>query len=125
MNALLLCLAFNASTLKEFLDAADKNNVDVKLSANQRSVAETTKVQHWTALLPALFAAIAPPGSARIPMTIGAITFAVTAISAIAAWSARETSRVRLEDLGNPNAVPAAERDYRRRRVQAGRAESR
>jgi len=78
-----------------------------------------------TALLPALFAAIAPPGSARIPMTIGAITFAVTVISAIAAWSARETSRVRLDDLGNPNAVPADEREYLRRRVQAGRAESR
>jgi hypothetical protein len=52
------------------------------------------------------------------------VTFAVTAISAIAAWSARETSRVRLDDLGNPNAVPADEREYLRRRVQAGRAES-
>ena len=78
-----------------------------------------------TALLPALFAAVAPPGSVRIPMTVGAITFAVTVISAIAAWSARETSRVRLDDLGNPNAVPDDDREYLRRRVQAGRAESR
>jgi MFS family permease len=77
-----------------------------------------------TALLPALFAAVAPPGSVRIPVTIGAITFAVTAISAIAAWRARETFRVRLGDLGNPNAVPADEREYLRRRVQAGRAEA-
>jgi hypothetical protein len=60
----------------------------------------------------------------RIPVTIGAITFAVTAISAIAAWRARETFRVRLGDLGNPNAVPADEREYLRRRVQAGRAEA-
>ena len=34
-----------------------------------------------TALLPALFAAVAPPGSARIPVTVGAITFAVTVIA--------------------------------------------
>ena len=31
-----------------------------------------------TALLPALFAAVAPPGSTNIPLTIGALTFAVT-----------------------------------------------
>src|SRR5437763_13264136 len=36
-----------------------------------------------TALLPALFATVAPPGSANIPLTIGAIALAVTAISAI------------------------------------------
>jgi MFS family permease len=76
-----------------------------------------------TALLPALFAAVAPPGSAHIPATIGAITFAVTVISAIAAWSARETFRVRLGDLGDPQALPADEHEYLRRRVQAGSAE--
>src|SRR4029450_9794292 len=31
-----------------------------------------------TALQPALFAAVAPPGSDNIPMTVGAITFGVT-----------------------------------------------
>ncbi len=76
-----------------------------------------------TALLPALFAAIAPPGSARIPATIGALTFAVTVVSALAAWSARETYRVHLGDLGNSNAVPLDDREYLRRRVQAGTAE--
>src|SRR5271166_4078413 len=55
-----------------------------------------------TALLPALFAAVAPPGSTNIPLTIGAITFGVTAIAAIAAYSARETYRVHLNDLGRP-----------------------
>jgi MFS family permease len=59
-----------------------------------------------TALLPALFAAVAPPGSTNIPVTIGAITFAVTIIAALAAWSARETYRIHLNDLGEPNAVP-------------------
>src|ERR671928_1846841 len=33
-----------------------------------------------TALLPALFATVAPPGAANIPMTIGAITLAVTVV---------------------------------------------
>jgi MFS family permease len=60
-----------------------------------------------TALLPALFAAVAPPGSPRIPETIGAITFAVTVIAALAAWSTRETYRVDLRDLGDPEARPA------------------
>jgi len=72
-----------------------------------------------TALLPALFAAVAPPGSSHIPATIGAITFAVTGVAAIAAWSARETYRVRLRDLGDPDAVPVDELEYRRLRSQA------
>jgi hypothetical protein len=71
-----------------------------------------------TALLPALFAALAPPGSVHIPMTVGALTFAVTVTAAMAAWSARETSRVRLRDLGHANAVPVDERDYRRLRAE-------
>ena len=59
-----------------------------------------------TALLPALFATVAPPGSANIPLTIGAITFAVTVIAAVAAMTARETYRIHLNDLGEPDAVP-------------------
>jgi MFS family permease len=71
-----------------------------------------------TALLPAFFAAVAPPGSTDIPMTIGAITFAVTLVAAIAAWSARETYRVHLNDLGNPKAVPVDKAEYDRMRAQ-------
>ena len=59
-----------------------------------------------TALLPALFAAVAPPGSGNIPLTVGAITFGVTIIAAIAALSARETYRVHLNDLGNAGRGP-------------------
>ena len=69
-----------------------------------------------TALLPALFAAVAPPGSSHIPWTIGAITFAVTVIASLATWSARETYRVPLRDLDNPDAVPLDEREYMRLR---------
>lgn len=72
-----------------------------------------------TALLPALFVAVAPPGAANIPLTVGSITLAITVIAAIAAWTARETSRVHLNDLGKRNAEPVAERDYRELRSEA------
>jgi MFS family permease len=71
-----------------------------------------------TALLPALFAAVAPPGSTNIPLTIGAITFAVTIIAAAAAWSSRETYRIHLNDLGEPNAVPVDRELYDQMRSQ-------
>jgi MFS family permease len=71
-----------------------------------------------TALLPALFATVAPPGSTNIPLTIGAITFAVTIIAAVAVWSARETYRIHLNDLGDPDAVAVDKRDYDRMRTQ-------
>ena len=71
-----------------------------------------------TALLPALFATVAPPGSTNIPMTIGAITFGITIVAAIAAWSARETYRIHLNDLGDPDAVPVPKAEYDRMREQ-------
>ncbi len=69
-----------------------------------------------TALLPALFAIVAPPGSAGIPFTVGSIAFGITVISAVAAMSARETYRVHVKDLGSrtPVAVPKAEYDQLR-----------
>ena len=63
-----------------------------------------------TALLPALFVAVAPPGATNIPMKIGALTLGICCIAAIAAWSARETYRTHLNDLGNPDAVPVPSR---------------
>jgi MFS family permease len=72
-----------------------------------------------TAMLPAIFAAVAPPGSANIPMTVGAIAFGITAIAAAAAFSARETYRVHMNDLGNPNARPVDKAAYEREREQA------
>ncbi|MET0963291.1 MAG: MFS transporter [Noviherbaspirillum sp.] len=72
-----------------------------------------------TAMLPALFAAVAPPGSANIPLTVGAITFTVTALAALAALSARETYRVHMNDLGNVNAVPVDKAEYDRMRAQS------
>jgi MFS family permease len=72
-----------------------------------------------TALLPALFAAVAPPGSSNIPLTVGAIAFGVTVIAAIAAYSARETYRIRLNDLGKKDAVPMSEQEYERLRADS------
>ena len=72
-----------------------------------------------TALLPALFATVAPPGSANIPLTIGALAFGVTIISAVAAMSARETFRVHLNDLGHADAAPVAKSEYDRLRAQS------
>lgn len=65
-----------------------------------------------TALLPALFATVAPPGSQNVWLIVGSIAFAVTCISATAAWSARETYRVRMDDLGKPGAVPMPKDEY-------------
>ncbi len=72
-----------------------------------------------TALLPALFAYVAPPGSMDIPLTVGAIAFGITIISAAAAFSARETYRVALADLGHPGAVPQGKAEYDRAREAA------
>ena len=72
-----------------------------------------------TAFLPGLFAYIAPPGSVDVPFTIGCAALGVTVIAAIAALSARETSRIHMSDLGNPNAVPVEAAEYERLRQQA------
>ena len=72
-----------------------------------------------TALLPVLYATVAPPGSTDVPIKIGTITFGVTIVSAIAAWSARESYRIRLNDLGDPNAVPMPKSEYDRMRASS------
>jgi MFS family permease len=73
----------------------------------------------FSAMMPALFAVVAPPGSTNIPMTIGAITLGVTMVSAIAAVSARETFRLHLKDLGDPKAAPIPRAEYEAARARA------
>jgi MFS family permease len=72
-----------------------------------------------TAMLPALFATVAPPGTNNIPLVVGAITLGVTVIAALAALSARETYRLQIHDLGEPNAVPVEKLEYERMRSQS------
>jgi MFS family permease len=71
-----------------------------------------------TALLPALFATVAPPGATGIPTTVGAMALGITIIAAIAAYSVRETYRLHLNDLGERGAVPVDKQDYNRMRAQ-------
>jgi MFS family permease len=71
-----------------------------------------------TALLPALFVTVAPPGAENIPVMIGSIALAICIVAAIAAWTARETYRVPMNDLGNKNAVPVPKPEYERLRAQ-------
>jgi MFS family permease len=70
-----------------------------------------------SAFLPALFAEVAPPGSTNIPLRVGLITVGVAMIACIAAYSARETHRLRLNDLGNPNATPVPKEEYEKIRA--------
>ncbi|QOL48930.1 MFS transporter [Massilia litorea] len=72
-----------------------------------------------TAMLPAVFAAVAPPGARDIPTTVGTLALIVTAIAALAALSARETHRIRMEDLGKRDAVPVDKEEYKHLREQS------
>ncbi|PAV93725.1 hypothetical protein WR25_02218 [Diploscapter pachys] len=65
-----------------------------------------------TAMLPALFAAVAPPGSDNIPLVVGGLAFLITCVCALAAYLAPETHRLAMEDLGNPQAQPMAREAY-------------
>jgi MFS family permease len=72
-----------------------------------------------TAMLPALFAMVAPPGADNIPLVVGSIALAATVLAALAAFTARETYRVHMHDLGKPNAVPVKKAEYDRLRNQS------
>ncbi len=75
-----------------------------------------------TAMLPALFAIVAPPGAANIPLIVGSLALGITAIAAIACFSARETYRIPMKDLGRPDAVPMDKATYDRLRATSGEA---
>jgi MFS family permease len=71
-----------------------------------------------TAFLPFLYAEIAPPGS-NVPLIVGSITFGIGIIAAVAAWSARETYRVHMNDLGRDDAPVVPREEYERIRASA------
>jgi MFS family permease len=104
---------YNA-TFPSFYPELFKTSTRVSAMAISQNVGTTI-----TALLPALFATVAPPGSTNIPMTVGAIAFGVTVIAALGAMSARETYRVHLNDLGRDGAVPVDKQEYDRLRAEA------
>ena len=71
------------------------------------------------ALTPTLFVAVAPPGSTNIPLKIGFLTFGICLVAAFAAFTTRETYRIRLNDLGDRAAVPVSKAEYERLRGEA------
>jgi hypothetical protein len=71
-----------------------------------------------TAFLASFYAVIAPPGS-NVPLIVGGITFGLTIIAAVAAFTARETYRVHLNDLGVKGALPVPRQEYDRIRADA------
>jgi len=72
-----------------------------------------------TSFLPMLFTFMAPPGSQNVWLIVGGLAFGTTIIAAVAAFTARETFRLRTEDLGERNAQPMSEEEYTRLRAQS------
>jgi MFS family permease len=70
-----------------------------------------------TAFLPSVYAAVAGPGS-NVPLIVGSFTFGCAVIAAVAAFSARETYRVHMNDLGVKGARPVPREEYER--IRAG-----
>jgi MFS family permease len=69
-----------------------------------------------TAFLPLLYAIVAPPES-NVPLIVGSITLGIGIIAAAAAWSARETYRVHMNDLGRDDAPVVPREEYERIRA--------
>jgi MFS family permease len=71
-----------------------------------------------SAFLPTLYAEVAGPGT-NVPLIVGSITFGIGILSSIAAFLARETYRVHLDDLGRKNAPVVPREEYERLRTAA------
>jgi MFS family permease len=71
-----------------------------------------------TAFLPAIFATVAPPGS-NVPLIVGSIVLALSIVAAISAYTARETYRLHMNDLGVPGTQPVPRDEYDRIRADA------
>jgi MFS family permease len=69
-----------------------------------------------TAFLPTIYAIVAPGGS-NVPLIVGGITFGIGIIASLAAWSARETYRVHMDDLGRDDAPVVPREEYERIRA--------
>jgi hypothetical protein len=54
-----------------------------------------------------------------VPLVIGALTFGLTVVGALATWSAKETHRIPLDQLGRPDAAPVARDEFARLRAAA------
>ncbi|QJY48921.1 MFS transporter [Pseudonocardia broussonetiae] len=71
-----------------------------------------------TAFLPAIFALVAPPES-NVPLIVGSLCLGIAIIAAVAAYSARETHRLHMNDLGVKGTTPVPKEEYDRIRASA------
>ena len=71
-----------------------------------------------TSFLPLIYAVVAPGGS-NVPLIVGSFTLGCAVLAAIAAFSAQETHRIHMNDLGEPGAVPVPREEYDRIRASA------
>ena len=71
-----------------------------------------------SSFLPLIYAIVAPGGS-NVPLIVGSFTFGCGVIVALAAFSARETYRIHMNDLGEKGAQPVPVEEYERIRASA------
>lgn len=67
-----------------------------RLRVTAMAIAQNTGT-FLTAMMPALFAWVAPPGASHISVKVGSLVLLTTVLAALAAWSARETYRLPLD----------------------------
>ena len=63
--------------------------------------------------------AAADAGEGRVILVVGTFTLCLAVIAALAAFMARETSRIHMNDLGKKDAVPVPKDEYERMRTEA------
>jgi hypothetical protein len=63
--------------------------------------------------------AAAEAAQSQVVWVVGSITLGIGIVAAIAAWSAQETFRIHLNDLGNKDAQPIPREEYDRLRANA------
>ena len=63
--------------------------------------------------------AAADAAEGRVIWVVGSFTLGLAALAAFAAFTARETSRIHMNDLGRKDAVPVPKEEYERMRTEA------
>jgi MFS family permease len=71
-----------------------------------------------TSFLPLIYAAITTEES-NVPLIVGSFTFGISIIVAVAAFSAKETYKVHMDELGAKNPRPVSDEEYQRARELA------
>jgi len=70
-----------------------------------------------TGFIPTLEGIVAPAGSTNVAPIVGFLVLGFTVVAAIGAFFAKETSRIPMHELGEPNATPLPREEYARIRA--------